>query len=128
VRNVEVEASDSASLLNLYRRLIRLRAESPALATGELVPLVASNEAVAAYLRREGRRAVLVVANLGATPLSGVTLSSSGGALRAGTYTPTSLLGGGTAAALNVAADGRIQGYAPLTSLAPMQSHVFELR
>jgi glycosidase len=128
VRNVEVEASDSASLLQLYRRLIRLRAESPALAAGELVPLTASNEAVAAYLRREGRRAVLVVANLGTTPLSGVTLSSSGGALRAGSYTPTSLLGGGTAAALTVAADGRIQGYAPLTSLAPMQSHVFELR
>jgi glycosidase len=127
-RNVEVQTSDSASLLDLYRRLIRLRAETPALAVGELVPLTTSNEAVAAYLRRDGRRAVLVVVNLGKTPLSGVTLSSSGGALPAGTYTATALLGGGGATALTVAADGRLQGYAPLTSLAPMQSYLFELR
>jgi hypothetical protein len=71
---------------------------------------------------------VLVLANLGATPLSGVTLSSAAGALRPGSYAPTSLLGGGSAAALNVAADGRLQGYAPGTSLAPMQSYVFELK
>ncbi|MDQ6635414.1 MAG: alpha-amylase family glycosyl hydrolase, partial [Gemmatimonadota bacterium] len=119
-RNVEVQTSDSTSLLDLYRRLIRLRAENPALAAGELVPIAASNEAVAAYLRRDGPRAVLVVANLGQTPLSGVTLSSSAGALRAGSYTPTSLLGGAAAAALNVASDGHVQAYAPLATLAPM--------
>ena len=127
-RNVEVQTSDSTSLLELYRRLIRLRAETPALAAGELVPVVASNEAIAAYLRRDGPHVVLIVANLGKTPLSGVTLTSSAGALRSGSYTPISLLGGAAAAALNIASDGRIQGYAPLATLAPMQSYVFNLK
>ncbi len=68
--NVEAQERDPGSLLNLHRRLIHLRAANPALATGELVPLTASSDAVAAYLRREGGRAVLVVANLGAAPLS----------------------------------------------------------
>jgi glycosidase len=128
VRNVETEASDSTSLLDLYRRLIRLRAETPALAVGELVPLASSSDAVTAYLRRDGRHAALVVANLGATPLSGVTLSSPGRVLPAGHYAATSLLGGAPAATLDVAADGRVQGYVPVVSLAPMQSYAFQLR
>ncbi|HEX2189482.1 MAG TPA: alpha-amylase family glycosyl hydrolase [Longimicrobiaceae bacterium] len=125
--NVEAQEGDPNSLLNLHRRLIHLRAADPALATGELVPLTASSDAVAAYLRREGGRAVLVVANLGAAPLRGVTLASGGGALPAGRYAARSLLGGPDAGALRVGADGRIQGYAPLRTLAPMQSHVIEL-
>ena len=125
--NVEAQERDPNSLLNLHRRLIHLRADNPALATGELVPLTASSGAVVAYLRREGGRAVLVVANLGAAPLSRVTLASADGALPAGRYTVRSLLGGPAGAALTVGANGRVQGYAPLGTLAPMSSHVLEL-
>ncbi len=46
--NVEAQTADTGSLLNLYRRLIHLRAANRALGTGELVPLVASDRAVAA--------------------------------------------------------------------------------
>jgi glycosidase len=125
--NVEAQERDANSLLNLHRRLIHLRAEHPALATGELVPLTASSDAVAAYLRREGGRAVLVVANLGAAPLARVTLASADGALPAGRYTARSLLGGPGGAALNVGVNGRVAGYVPLGTLAPMSSHVLEL-
>ncbi|MET0397720.1 MAG: alpha-amylase family glycosyl hydrolase [Longimicrobiaceae bacterium] len=125
--NVEAQERDPGSLLNLHRRLIHLRTENPALATGELVPLTASSGAVAAYLRREGGRAVLVVANLGAAPLARVTLASADGALPAGRYTARSLLGGPDGAALTVGADGRIRGYAPLRALGPLESHVLEL-
>ena len=71
---------------------------------------------------------MLVVANLATTPLSGVTLSSSGRVLPAGQYAPTGLLGGPTAAPLRVGADGRLRGYVPLRSLGPLESHLFELR
>lgn len=125
--NVEAQEDDPASLLNLHRRLIHLRADNPALATGELVPLTASHDAVAAYLRREGDRAVLVVANLGASPVRGARLSSADGALPAGRYGGRNLLGGPGAAALRVGGAGRINGYVPLGTLAPMQAHVFEL-
>ncbi|MGH7427917.1 MAG: hypothetical protein ACREJ4_06120, partial [Candidatus Methylomirabilaceae bacterium] len=94
---------------------------------GELVPLTVGNDAVTAYLRREGDRAVLVVANLGAAPLSGVTLSSHERALAAGRYVPKPLLGAPSAATLRVGSDGRIRGYVPMRSLAPLESYLFDL-
>lgn len=125
--NVEVQDHDPSSLLNLHRRLIHLRAANPALAGGELVPLTANSDAVAAYVRRHGDRAVLVIANLGDTRLAGVTLSSSGRVLPPGRYQATSLLGGPAGAALEVPATGRVQDYVPLPSLGPRESHVLEL-
>ncbi|HEX8904324.1 MAG TPA: alpha-amylase family glycosyl hydrolase [Longimicrobiaceae bacterium] len=126
--NVAAQDADPRSLLNLYRRLIHLRAQNPALGSGRLVPLTAASPQVAAYLRREGSRSVLVVANLGATPASGVALSSEGGALPAGRYLPRSLLGGAAGALLRVAADGRVTGYVPAPMLAPLEVRVLELR
>jgi hypothetical protein len=125
--NVEAEETQPNSLLNLYRRLIHLRAKTVALGAGELIPLAASSDAVAAYLRRDGDRAVLVVANLGGTPLPGVSLSSEERVLRAGLYVPNNLLGVRSAAPLRIGPDGRISGYIPLPSLGAMESFVFEL-
>lgn len=124
--NVEEHEADPNSLLSLYRRLIHLRAENPALAAGELVPLAASSDAVAAYLRRQGNRAVLVVANLGAAQLDGVSLSSQWRVLPPGRYAPISLLRELAAAPLRVASNGQIQRYVPIPSLAPMESYLFE--
>jgi glycosidase len=64
---VEAQDADPGSLLNLYRTLIHLRKSHDALAVGRLVPLSTGSATVTAYLRREGDRAVLVVANLGDT-------------------------------------------------------------
>ncbi|NIQ29665.1 MAG: DUF3459 domain-containing protein, partial [Acidobacteria bacterium] len=58
--NVEAMDDDPSSLLNLYRELIHLRAEHPALGSGELVALDPGTEAVAAYLRRTGDQVALV--------------------------------------------------------------------
>ena len=129
--NVEAQEGDAGSLLNLYRRLIHLRAEHAALGSGELVPLVASNGAVAAYLRQGSDRTVLVVANLSATPLAGVSLSSTQGVLLGGVrYVARSLLGSSAATPLRVGSDGRIRGYVPVGggALAPRECYVFELR
>ena len=124
---VASQEDDPASLLNLYRRLIHLRAANRALAQGELVPLTAADGQVAAYLRRDANRPVLVVANLGATPVSGVALTSGDGALRPGRYAPRGLLGPAAAAQLRVGASGRVQGYVPVPELAPHQVHVLQL-
>jgi glycosidase len=125
--NVEAERSDPGSLLTLYRRLIHLRAKTPALGAGALVPLATSHDAVAAYLRIEGDRAVLVVANLGATALAGVTLSSAPRALPPGQYRSRPLVGGAPAASLRVGPDGQIQRYIALDSLAPLTGYLFGL-
>ena len=134
--NVETETADAGSLLAVYRRLIRLRASEPALASGALVPLAASSDAVAAYLRRAGDRTVLVLANLDTLPVERVTLSSSAGVLPAGRYTATTLLEGGRegasragadAAPLRVGTDRRIRGYVALGSISPGQFAVYRL-
>jgi len=125
--NVAAQDREPASLLNLYRRLIRLRASNAAIVSGTLVPLVASDRRVVAYLRRDGARTALVVANLGAAPARGVTLASADGALPSGTYAARSLIGGPAGSSFRVAADGRVAGYVPLPVLGPLESHVLEL-
>lgn len=128
IANVETQDADPSSLLTLYRRLIHWRARNKALAAGELLPLVTTSDAVAAYVRRDGDYAVLVVANLGTLPLDGVTLTSAEAALLPGDYTLSELLGGPPAAPLRVPPDGRIERYLPLASLDPLRSFVYELR
>src|SRR4051812_40576110 len=91
--NVQVQDADKGSLLNLYRRLIHLRSANSALASGTLMPLDANNSAAAAWVRRDGSHMVLVVANLGTTPLSNVALSSAEGGLSAGMFKVKDLLG-----------------------------------
>ncbi|HEX6060152.1 MAG TPA: alpha-amylase family glycosyl hydrolase [Gemmatimonadaceae bacterium] len=125
--NVEALEGDTTSLLHLYRRLIHLRAAHSALGAGELVPLTTTSDAVAAYLRRDGDRVALVVANVGTTPQSGVRVSTAGAALARGRYVPRTLLGAATASPLVVGRDGRITRWLPVATLAPMQAHIFEL-
>src|SRR5437867_1000406 len=126
--NVALEDTDPGSLLNLYRKLIHLRRQNDALATGTLVPLSASSLHVAAYLRRAGGHVVLVVANLGAAPASGVSIGSGERVLRPARYTARNLLGGSGAAPLSVGRDGRIQSYVPSTTIRSRESLVLDLR
>jgi glycosidase len=126
--NVQRQEADKSSLLNLYRRLIHLRSANSAIGSGTLIPLDVSNSAAAAWVRRDGSRMVLVVANLGTTPLSNATLSTSEGGLSAGMFSLKDLLGGSAGADLTVERGGNVQGYVPMPTLAPMQTYIFELK
>ena len=124
---VAAQDRDASSLLSLYRKLIHLRDASAPLAVGALIPLTTSSGAVTAYLRRDGEQAVLVIANLGTVPASGVTLSAPGTSLPGGRWRMRDALGGTPGAPLTVAADGAISGYVPLASLPAMTARVFVL-
>ena len=126
--NVEVEDADSASLLNVYRRMIQLRASNAALAKGELIPLESSNDAVVGYLRRDGTRVVMVVANLGRTFAERTNFSSNGAVLAPGEYVASALLGGRRVANVVVDRDGRIRNYAPMATISSLERLVVELR
>ncbi|MGH7826279.1 MAG: alpha-amylase family glycosyl hydrolase [Candidatus Binatia bacterium] len=63
--NVSVEQQTPASILMLYRRLIELRRNEPALSVGEFAPLPAGDDLIA-YVRKAKSRRLLVVLNLGA--------------------------------------------------------------
>jgi hypothetical protein len=125
--NVQVQDADKSSLLNLYRKLIHLRSANAALASGTLIPLDANNPAVAAWVRRDGSHMVLVIANLGTTPLANVALSAPEGGLSAGVFRLKDLLGGTAGVDFTVERGGNVQGYVPLATLAPMQTYIFEL-
>lgn len=125
---VAAQERDARSLLNWHRRLIHLRAGSQVLGSGVLIPLTTSDSAVAAYVRRDGDRAVVVVANLGARPVRGLTLAAPAGALPAGRWRAASLLGGGSGATIRVASDGAVSGWIPLAVIAGKSGYLFELR
>lgn len=125
--NVEAQDRDRTSLLNHYRTLIHLRAANPAIGTGDFLPLNPGNDAVASYLRRSGNRAVVVVANLGTSRLSGIQLSSGKSALPAGTYSARSLMGGSAATTLRVDETGAISGWIPVPSLEGLSVHIIEV-
>jgi len=67
--NVAAEVEDADSMLSLYRRLIRLRRDSPALIAGDYQPVDVRGP-VFAYLRTLGEEAFLVALNLSDLPRS----------------------------------------------------------
>lgn len=136
--NVEAQARDGSSLLNLYRRLIHLRAADPALAGDALVPLTASRDSLIAFLRTQDARTVLVVANLGSVPLTDVRLTvpaakgagapradRAGSRLPAGDFRLRELLGAPQARLRSLA--GEPPAYRFLGSLPPVTARVYEL-
>jgi alpha-glucosidase len=66
VVNVGAQRGDPRSMLALFRRLIELRRELPALTIGSYRPLDTRDGSVLAYLREHGEHRVLVVLNFGA--------------------------------------------------------------
>ena len=125
---VEAEEGDSTSVLAMNRRMIHLRSRVSALGVGTLVPLAASVDGVAAYLRESGDQQVLVVANLTSAPIGDVSLWSRKGALLPGNWELRSLLGGVNGNVIHAGSEGRLQNFVPLPSLAPLEGYVFELR
>jgi len=125
---VAAQDKDSSSLLNHYRRLMNLRAVTPALTQGDIVPLDAGNDAVVAYARRMDKQVVVVVANLGAEPLRNVALRSADAVGARGRYVTRALAGGVRAAPVTIGADGRLAGYVPFAELSARQAYVFALR
>jgi len=67
-RNVEVQTRDPQSLLNLYRQLLALRRQYPALTHGAHEPLETDGE-VLAYRRSDGGEPLTIVLNLGHEPV-----------------------------------------------------------
>ena len=125
---VAAQDGDPNSLLNLFRRLIHLRSAKAALASGVLVPLQTTDTAVAAFIRTDNERLILVVANLGEAPRTGVRISTTSSAQHPGRYEGTDLLRGAARSHVAVARNGSISAFVPVATLAPLEAYVFELR
>jgi alpha-glucosidase len=82
--NVEAQRGDASSLLSLYRRLLALRRERPALAVGDYVPVPADGDVIA-YERVHESGSLLIALNLGASPCR-VTIGARCGTVALGTH------------------------------------------
>jgi glycosidase len=127
MRNVEAQLIDSGSLLSHYRELIRLRSAYQALRDGALVPLLSGDRHIYAYIRHGAEEDLLVVHNLGEEAFSDYALSLRASGLSAGTYRTYDLLSETWGEELEVDDRGGFEGYVPLPSLAPTESHVLLL-
>ena len=125
--NVAAQTADQNSLLSLYRRLIHLHTNTPALAQGDLTTLQSSTNDATAYLRQYENQTVLVVLNFDKAAVDGATFSLDASQLAPGTYQLKPLLGAEAGATLTVGAGGAITDYVPLGSLAAQTGYIFEL-
>lgn len=62
--NVKDQAGEPGSLINFYRRILRVRKMNPALQTGEYREIKAGNNEVLSYIRSNSQQELLVVLNL----------------------------------------------------------------
>ncbi|MCF8302525.1 MAG: T9SS type A sorting domain-containing protein [Bacteroidales bacterium] len=78
--NVETESQDSASLLNRYKKMIRIRNLKPSLQEGDYMETSSSSNAVFSFIRRTAKDTAIVVINTSGEALQNVSidLSSTG--------------------------------------------------
>jgi glycosidase len=81
-RNVTTEDTDPDSLLNFYRRLIRLRQAEPALASGDFRLVETGRDDVIAWQRSHDGRRLTIVANLGGSEVHDLRLDGTRGPAR----------------------------------------------
>ena len=125
--NVALQAVDEDSLLNLYRGLIHLRADYPALSNGEMYTLDSGNKNVFGMLRVLDDEIVLVMLNLFNEDVSAYEFELEASSLPAGTYSAEWLFGeeAGEMADLQVNEDGGFR-YQPFPAVMGDQISIYK--
>ncbi len=125
--NVAIQTDDPDSLLSLYRDLIRLRLDQPALRVGTYQEVSTDHGKVYAALRSYEGEAILILVNLDTQPVKDYQLSLDKG-LEKGTYQMIPLLGEGKYPALKVNDQGGFSEYRPLAELPGGASLIIYLK
>ena len=125
--NVAAQTNDPNSLLSLYRRLISIRNQNPALRTGSLTLINANNPNLYAALRADNGEALLVFANLQNKPINdyGLTLSNSN--LKSGNAVLSPIFGTGTFAGLNINSNGSFSNYKLLVEIPSYGMYILKI-
>ena len=125
--NVAAQENEPNSLLNLYRVLIKLRQEHPALRSGNISVLETGNTGVYAILRSDGSETILVLVNLKEMTISEYALSLEDSVLPNGRMIATSLLDSTQASSVTIHG-GIFSEYKPLSELLPLQAYIIQLK
>jgi glycosidase len=124
--SVAAQEKDPASLLNHYRALIALRQDHPALRSGKAILLETGSNAVFAMLRHSQDESLLILVNLGGSPVKDYQLSLDNNLLPNGTFTPQTLFGSAQAEAMTIRR-GQFEDYRPVNELAAYQTLIFKI-
>lgn len=125
--NVAGQSLDPDSLLSLYRQLIDLRNQNPALQNGSLQAVDSQHTQIVAYLREDAEHTFLVLANFGKQPAKNIALKVESSQM-SGTISPRMLIGTGSPAGLTVNAQGGFEAYEPLAEIPAWSALVIQLR
>ena len=103
--NVADEATDPASILNWYKKLIKIRNDNPILQTGTFQVVPNTSEQVISFIRQEGERSVLVLINVSNQSVSDIDLDVFRSQIFSKTYEATNLMDGSIASLVVTAED-----------------------
>jgi glycosidase len=129
--NVADETGDPASLLSLYRTLIRLREGEPALQDGATATVSGGADSVIGILRSVPGRSLLLVVNVSDRAVTDYGLTLRGGPLCGG-QTAHVLFTAGIDPATPIAApaltpQGGLDAWRPFTTLPPLSAAIVTL-
>ena len=145
--NVERQSTDPTSLLSQYKRMIRLRQNTPALRRGGIVMASSTHPSVLAFVRTpaapaapsaartaaSAQQPILVIANLSGEPVQKYTLTIRDAKLPVGPLIATELLTDVKTnelkplAGLSVASNGDLVSVIPIPVLRPRTVYVLRL-
>jgi alpha-amylase len=125
--NVAAQANDPSSLLSLYRQLITIRTQHPALRGGSLTLLNTNNSALYAALRMDDSETVLVLANLQNKSITDYDLTLSNSNLQTGNAAFSPIFGAGNFASLIVGSNGSLSNFKPLLEIPPYGMYILRI-
>ncbi|MBK9123373.1 MAG: alpha-amylase [Chloroflexi bacterium] len=123
--NVAAQQDDPASVLNAYRTLTQLRAQSPALQYGDVILFESADNRVLAFARHAPEQTLIVLINMDDQPTSDYALSGS--LPNVAFVEAVSLLDGEIVAAPELGGYGTITGYQPVAELPANSIMIVEL-
>ncbi len=130
--NVQTMNADSTSILNWYKKLIRIREQHPSLRRGAYLQMSGTNTNIYAFGRcynnDSNQELIIPIHNFTAATVSNPTISYSGSSLsgcRPGTYTLIDLVTNQTAGQFNILSDGSMT-LTPSVSIAPQGTAILK--
>jgi glycosidase len=124
--NVSKQTGDNISLLEHYRKLIKLRNEHSALRIGKTFVADSKSNKLVSYLRASKDETLLIIINIDDAPVSGYDLELSMGPL-SGQYTAALLPDGTTINPFTANAKGGFDAYTPLNEIPPYSVLIIQL-
>lgn len=122
--NVEDMEQDSNSLLEFYKKLVRIRNYYNALPKGYYLDLSSSNSGILSYARIYKDNAAIIVSNFG-EETSGFTLSMEKSSLEEGAYYITDLMSLESLGEFEIDNNGGFSGYQLMENLDKRDTRIF---